>query len=141
MLSVPNSRRHDGAPTSSRQVDEACQRVAAGKSAARELAHWAARVGVSETEFRLMWQLFAAGHTATPDGADLPDQSELAAALVVSPAQVSGAVERLRSLDLVERVASGADRRRQLWRLSERGRAVVHAVLHVIDRAARGEAA
>ena len=53
------------------------------------------------------------------------DQADLAEQLVVSPAQVSGAVERLRSLGLLERVDSQRDRRRQLWQVTGAGDALL----------------
>jgi DNA-binding MarR family transcriptional regulator len=53
----------------------------------------------------------------------------LASRLAVSPAQVSGAVERLQAIGLVDGASDAADRRRQLWRLAPSGRALIYAVL------------
>ncbi len=124
------------------RVDEACQQVVAGKHAARALAHWVGGVGISETEFRLLWLLFPVTAPASKESDhELPDQAELAAKLAVSAAQVSGAVERLQSLGYIERHVNGVDRRRQMWRLADPGRALVHTVLHLIGSAAGREAA
>jgi DNA-binding MarR family transcriptional regulator len=136
-----NSRRSLRASSAIGCVDDACQRVVAGKHAARELAHWVGGVGVGETEFRLLWLLFPASDPQSKNSHDLPDQAELAARLAVSAAQVSGAVERLHLLGLVERLVDGADRRRQMWRLSDAGRALVHSVLHIVGSAIGREAA
>ncbi len=133
------SRSHNSAAI--HRVEDACRRVVAGKCAARELAHWVGGLGISETEFRLLWLLFPVHAPKSSSVDDLPDQGELAAKLAVSAAQVSGAVERLHSLGLVERVADGADRRRQTWRLADAGRALVHTVLHLVGSAVGREAA
>lgn len=141
MLSSPNSAHSPRTSSAARQIDDACRQVVAGKQAARDLTHWIGGVGVGETEFRLLWLLFPASDPAVRCVENLPDQAELAARLAVSPAQVSGAVERLRSLQLVERHLDGADRRRQTWRLSDGGRALIHTVLHLVGSAASREAA
>lgn len=141
MLSSHDSRRVQRSSSTTARIDEVCQRVVVGKHAARELAHWVGGVGVSETEFRLLWLLFPASELKSQSVEELPDQAELAARLGVSAAQVSGAVERLSSLRFLERVTDGADRRRQMWRLADAGRALVHTVLHLVGSAAGREAA
>ena len=141
MLSSHDSRRIQRSSCATARLDEACQHVVVGKHAARELARWAGGVGVSETEFRLLWLLFPASDLRSQCVDDLPDQAELAARLAVSAAQVSGAVERLSSLGFLERVTDGADRRRQMWRLADAGRALVHTVLHLVGSAVGREAA
>jgi DNA-binding MarR family transcriptional regulator len=103
------------------RIDDACRRIAAGRLAARELSGWTLDAGVSEAEFRLLWILFR--------DSSAPDQAALAARLAVSPAQISGAVERLRTSSLIELSVDPGDRRRQLWRLAPAGAALVHQVL------------
>lgn len=109
------------------RIDAACQLAAGGKLAARDIAAWLRGFQVTEPEFRLLWLL-------SQPGGDRPthntfDQAELAELLVVSPAQVSGAVERLRSLSMLERTVDQRDRRRQLWRLADGGRNLLSAVV------------
>ena len=90
---------------------------------------------MTEPEFRLLW-LLAQPRDGRPGNATF-DQAELAELLVVSPAQVSGAVERLRSLGMLDRTTDQRDRRRQLWRLADGGRellaAVVTSVVDLVD--------
>src|SRR5438105_3281404 len=52
-------------------------------------------------------------------------QVELAAAIGISPAQMSGMVERLRSRGLVAMHRLAMDRRRQVWRTTSAGQAVL----------------
>ena len=115
------------------RIEAACRQAVAGKLAVRELARWVDGFGVSETEFRLLWQLFLAAESPSYRPGALFDQAELAVRLAVSPAQVSGVVERLRSLALLERDAQPGDRRRQLWRLAPAGRTLVLAVVAAVD--------
>ena len=126
------SERWSGAASGSPSVERisaACRLAAEGKLAARRIASWLAGSEINEPEFRLLWLL--AGATSTSVSAAALDQAELAERLVVSPAQVSGAVERLRSLGLVERVQHQRDRRRQLWQVTEAGDALLR---QIIDR-------
>jgi DNA-binding MarR family transcriptional regulator len=103
------------------QIDEVCRRVAAGRGAARELAALVAAFGLKEAEFRLLWVLFAASSE--------PDQTQLAERLGCSPAQVSGLVEQQRALGRLEGRAAAGDRRRQVWRLTAAGRALVEQIV------------
>jgi DNA-binding MarR family transcriptional regulator len=109
------------------RIDAACQLAAGGKLAARDIAAWLRGFQVTEPEFRLLWLLSQSGgerpahHTF--------DQAELAELLVVSPAQVSGAVERLRALKMLDRTVDQRDRRRQLWRLADGGRDLLSDVV------------
>jgi DNA-binding MarR family transcriptional regulator len=109
------------------RIDAACQLAAGGKLAARDIAGWLRGFQVTEPEFRLLW-LLSQSVDGRPGNAAF-DQAELAELLVVSPAQVSGAVERLRSLGMLDRVADQRDRRRQLWRLADGGRELLAAVV------------
>lgn len=87
-----------------------------------QLSRRADRREISEGEFFLLW----ACRKAPPMGAG---QSELAESIAVSPAHVSGLVERLRKKGLLEPRRDPADRRRQLWRISPAGHAAIKAVL------------
>jgi DNA-binding MarR family transcriptional regulator len=126
------SERWSGAASGSQSVEQintVCRLAAEGKLAARRIAAWLGGSEINEPEFRLLWLL--AG-TASAEVSAVPlDQADLAEQLVVSPAQVSGAVERLRSLGLVERLQHQRDRRRQLWRVTEAGDALLG---RVVDR-------
>jgi DNA-binding MarR family transcriptional regulator len=114
------------------RIDAACRQAVAGKLALRDLAAWLRGHGATEGEFRLLWLLYhGEGHGACRRRAF--DQARLAEQLVVSPAQVSGMVERLRSAALIDRVRDGADRRRQLWRLAAAGDALVRAVVASVE--------
>jgi DNA-binding MarR family transcriptional regulator len=133
---MSNSSKHprvrragDGAVA---RIEVACRQAVAGKLAARALARWVDGFGVSETEFRLLWQLFVAAESPELRPCTLFDQAELAVRLAASPAQVSGVVERLRSLTLIERDAQPGDRRRQLWRIAPAGRTLVLAVVAAV---------
>jgi DNA-binding MarR family transcriptional regulator len=109
------------------RIDAACRCTAAGKLAARDIAAWLRGFQVTEPEFRLLWLLSQSGDRRPGNAAF--NQAELAELLVVSPAQVSGAVERLRSLEMLERTTDQRDRRRQHWRLTHGGRQLLSAVV------------
>lgn len=127
------------------RIDALCRLTVAGKLAARDLSAWVSNLGVSEAEFRLMWLLFrgsaGAGCRGDSDAAsETPhavnsfalDQGALAERLAVSAAQISGAVARLQSRQLIVPLRDGSDRRRQLWRLAEAGDALVNDVLATV---------
>ncbi len=117
------------------------QRVLACARALREeLSCRAAAWPVSEQEFLLLWNC----REAPADGVG---QTELAARLAVSAAQVSGLVERLRCGGMLECRRAAHDRRRQLWRLTSAGHATLDACLadlaalaQRLNRRMRGEA-
>jgi DNA-binding MarR family transcriptional regulator len=104
-------------------VDRTCRTAVRGRRAARALAEWAKRFGLTEAELQLLWRLRSA-----PQGGF--DQTALAAALAFSPAQISASVERLRSQAWI--CASGAvgDRRRHNWQLSTTGRELLDTMLN-----------
>jgi DNA-binding MarR family transcriptional regulator len=112
------------------RIDATCRGIVAGKLATRELSLWVTPVGLSEAEFRILWLLRKSGNSEVRGGA--ADQTMLAEELVVSPAQVSGLVERLRSRGLIEPEIFGGDRRRQAWRLTKDGELAVATVLSVV---------
>jgi DNA-binding MarR family transcriptional regulator len=71
--------------------------------------------GLGYTEFLVLLTCDRAGGGGVP-------QKELAAAAVVSSAQMSGLVEQLRRRGLLVAERGPHDRRQQLWRLTEDGR-------------------
>lgn len=71
-----------------------------------------------DVHFLLLWR-------CGRDGAGGVAQLELAATLAVSPAQISALVEQLRSRDLLAPHRPADDRRRQHWRLTDSGRALL----------------
>jgi DNA-binding MarR family transcriptional regulator len=86
------------------------------------------RYGLSEPELALLW----ACRKAPPGGRG---QRELAEELAVSPAHVSGLVERLRRAGLLRARTAEEDRRRRLWQLTPAGIATWHAILNGLAEA------
>lgn len=115
---------------SAERIDAACRLASEGKLAARRIAAWLHSVPVNEPEFRLLWVL--AGGSQREGAATSLDQADLAERLVVSPAQVSGAVERLRSLGLLERIQHERDRRRQLWQVTSAGDELLRRIVNQV---------
>ena len=93
----------------------------------RRLAELASRGDLSEHELLVIWLCVAAGRV----------QSELAATLGISPAQMSGLVERLRARGLVELQRLVQDRRRHVWRTSGHGREVLRNAVPRVQELAR----
>jgi DNA-binding MarR family transcriptional regulator len=102
-------------------VDSTCSTAIDGRRAARVVAQWAKRFGLTEGEFQLLWRL------RTAAGADL-DQTTLAGALAFSPAQISASVERLRVQGHISATDS-SDRRRHHWQLTATGRELLDQML------------
>jgi DNA-binding MarR family transcriptional regulator len=86
---------------------------------------------LSEAQFSVLWACSAAPPSGT-------GQSELAASLAVSPAQISLVVEQLRRKRLLTGRRDENDRRRQVWRVSAAGHAVIGAVAAGLSTWARG---
>lgn len=84
----------------------------ASRTIRRRLAGLAGQFDLGEHELLVLWQCRTGGRA----------QSELAVALGISPAQVSGLVDRLREEGLLELQRQDQDRRRHVWRLSLAGR-------------------
>lgn len=105
-----------------RWVESAERMLACGRLLHGHISRQAGRHQLSEAEFSLLWAC-----------RDIPSsgvgQNELAARLAVSPAQVSGLVERLRRKGLLEGHRPSHDRRRQHWQLTPEGRDTLQAVL------------
>ena len=93
----------------------------AGRALRRLLAEYAAVADLSDAELLVVW-------LASDRGGQGMVQGDLAAAIGVSPALMSGLVERLRQRGLVEVQRSAVDRRRQVWRTTEQGRQVLAAL-------------
>ena len=94
------------------------------------LADCTAGAEVSEGEVLLLWTCRMAG----PPGVG---QKELARAMAVSPAHVSGLVERLREKGYLRGQRDPADRRRQCWQLTADGKAALRAVLDELSNRTR----
>ncbi len=108
-------------PAITQQLDDACSRIASGRAAAWDLTALVERFGLKEIEFRLLWALLT-GDTQL-------DQTQMAGFLGCSPAQVSDIVERQRlRRNIAGQVAVG-DRRRQVWRITPRGRALLEKII------------
>jgi DNA-binding MarR family transcriptional regulator len=103
-------------------VDRTCRTAIGGRRAARALAEWARRFGLTEAELQLLWRL----RSAPQEGLD---QTALAAALAFSPAQISASVERLRAQAWICARGAVGDRRRHHWQLSTRGRELIDKML------------
>ena len=83
----------------------------AGRALRRLLADQATAIGLSDAEVLVVWLCTARGMV----------QGDLATAIGVSPALMSGTVERLRQQGLIEMHRVPVDRRRQVWRTTEQG--------------------
>jgi DNA-binding MarR family transcriptional regulator len=92
------------------------QTSSAGRALRRLLADEAAAEGLNDAELLVIW-LCAGGNSPGVV------QGDLAAAIGVSPALMSGTVERLRSRELIARHRSPIDRRRQVWQTTGLGQA------------------
>ncbi len=116
-------RRADDGPSASRRWTDLVERISLCSRLLRDnLAECTARRGVSEPVFMVLW----ASAESTLEGLS---QSQLAASLGLSPAHVSGLVEQLRQKGWLEGHRSAPDRRRQVWRLTPAGRAILEGLL------------
>ena len=103
------------------QINAACRLIVAGRSQARQLGSLVRQHGLNETEFQLLWLL---------QQETIPcDQKQIATLLGLSPAQVSGLVERLRIQGSIVASTLPEDRRRQFWQLAPAGEALVSQVM------------
>lgn len=140
-----SSARQEAPSSPARQEVEAwiettCQAVIRGRKSSWQVSAWARAVGLSEVEWQLLWLL--SGIPRQKDGPPATavesleyasHQTELAAKLVVSPAQISACVGRLDAEGLILGRRPQTDRRRQLWRISDRGRSLVERVITMAD--------
>ena len=90
----------------------------AGRALRRLLAEQAGAVGLSDAEVLVVWLCAPRGMV----------QGDLATAIGVSPALMSGTVERLRQRGLIEMHRVPVDRRRQVWRTTELGQHLLTAL-------------
>jgi len=81
----------------------------------RRITDYTATLDISDTELIVTWMCSGEGRV----------QVELAGATGISPAQMSGLVERLRSRGLVAMHRQARDRRRQIWRVTPVGQALL----------------
>jgi DNA-binding MarR family transcriptional regulator len=88
-----------------------------------QVGRWA----LSDTEFLVLWLCERAG----PEGIA---QNELATAVSVSAAGMSGFVEKLRSRGVLESHRSPQDRRRQLWRPTKDGTRLLRDVCSALSK-------
>lgn len=98
-----------------------------GRQLRRTLGEVAAPAGLSDTECLILW----ACCEAPPEG---QGQHELVTLLGVSPAQLSGLVERLSSQGWIVARRPAHDRRRQYWKLTPQGQALVTELLNDVSR-------
>lgn len=118
-------------PTVGGWVDLAQRLLVCGRRLREQLHEQLEERLLSEAEFSVLWVCASARSPG-------PGQNELARALAVSPAQISGLVEQLRRKRLLAGRRAANDRRRQLWRLTPNGKSVVQAVLIGLEDWARG---
>ncbi len=90
----------------------------AARQLRRQLAERVARWQLSDSEMLILWLCWRMGKSGQVQG-------ELASALGISPAQTSALVEGLRKRDYLVQERSALDRRRQIWRLTANGEALL----------------
>ncbi len=115
---APAAGPGDGVPPAEQLLRLIHWTSAASRQLRRKLAEIAAGSGLSDSELLVVWLCHAAGRV----------QVELAGAVGVSPAQMSGIVERLRRRGLVAMHRPAGDRRRQVWKTAASGEALLQAV-------------
>jgi DNA-binding MarR family transcriptional regulator len=98
------------------------------RAARRQLAAQVASSELSEQEFLVLWLCGDASFTQR-------GQCELADAVGVSPAQMSGLVDRLRRRNLLQFERLGRDRRRQVWQLTTAGQTLLNDVCALLAAA------
>ena len=84
-----------------------------------------ARFGISGSQ----WSVLRTLHRSEVDGHPALRQTDLGDRLVVRPASVTGVVDRLQRMGLVDRAASATDHRAKIVSLTESGRDLVARVL------------
>jgi DNA-binding MarR family transcriptional regulator len=99
---------------------------AASRHLRRRLAAIAHSFDLNDSELLVVWLCSGSGRV----------QVDLAGAIGVSPAQMSGMAERLRARGLVAMQRPAMDRRRQVWRTSAAGKTMLsQAAVHLCDLA------
>jgi DNA-binding MarR family transcriptional regulator len=87
----------------------------ASRNLRRRLTDITSALDLSDTELIVVWMCSGEGRV----------QIDLAGSTGISPAQMSGLVERLRSRGLVAMHRQAGDRRRQIWRATAAGQALL----------------
>lgn len=90
----------------------------AARQLRRMLAERVVRWEISDSEMLILWLCWRPGRVGKVQG-------ELAAGLGISPAQTSALVEGLRKRGFLIQERSPLDRRRQIWRLTPAGEALL----------------
>jgi DNA-binding MarR family transcriptional regulator len=129
-LSAPLEHADPHLPPSDSHADRLLRLIhwtsAASRQLRRRLAAIANAFDLSDTELLVVWLCSGSGRV----------QVDLAGAIGVSPAQMSGMVERLRARGLVAMQRQAMDRRRQVWRTSAAGQTLLsHAAAHLKELA------
>ena len=103
----------------------------AARQLRRLLAERVARWELSDSEMLILWLCWQPGKSGRVQG-------DLASSLGISPAQTSALVEGLRQRGFLQHERSTLDRRRQIWRLSLEGEALLEemgaAISELADR-------
>ena len=122
------------ADEAAQHIERTCRAVVGGRRAARVLTSWSRQFDLNEPDFQVLWTL----RLVAPE---CLDQATLAGRLVLSPAQVSATVERLRARSWIVRTPSWNDRRRNLWQLTIQGQRTLERILAEAERLPHGQAA
>ncbi len=119
-----------GAPSDSSLLVLVHRVSSAGRALRRLLADRASAIGLSDAEVLVVWLCAPRGMV----------QGDLAIAIGVSPALMSGTVERLRQRGMIEMHRVPVDRRRQVWRTTEQGQHLLAALRpHLVELAQQME--
>ncbi len=100
----------------------------ASRQLRRRITDIAAGLELSDTELIVVWMCSGEGRV----------QVDLAGSTGISPAQMSGLMERLRSRGLVAMHRQAHDRRRQIWRATPAGQAVLVTAAENLGELAAG---
>lgn len=105
-----------------RRLGLTCRTAIDGRRAARALAEWASRFSLTEPGLQVLWCLRSAPETGL-------DQTNVAARLACSAAQISSTIEQLRARGWIVQQMLPSDRRRHVWQLSSGGRELLGHML------------
>ena len=127
---IPSTRCGDQLPQAEERLLRLVEQTSsAGRALRRLLADQAAAVQLSDAELLVVWLCSEASSHGMVQG-------DLAIAIGVSPALMSGLVQRLLERGLIEMQRSTVDRRRQVWRTTAAGRAVLAGLRPLLARLA-----
>jgi DNA-binding MarR family transcriptional regulator len=121
VLAVPKNSSENKPISPTDWVDLLACVIATGRRLQREIERGSRRQGLSDSQFLLLWLCSQGPQQGSA-------QSEMAARLGLSAAQVSGLVEQLRGEELLTCQRSPSDRRRQLWRPTDSGKQVLQRI-------------